>query len=121
MSGKDEITIIVCGGRNYADEETVFAALDHLHKKRNIGVMIHGAAPGADMLAAKWSLSRGVFSMGCMANWKRHGKAAGPIRNTIMLNWKPDGVVAFPGGSGTADMKRQAIAAGVNVWEPVKC
>lgn len=118
---KKEITIIVCGGRNYDDKETLFAALDHLHKNRPIGTLIHGAASGADTLACQWANSRNVFSVGCMADWKRNGKAAGPIRNAIMLTWNPDGVVAFPGGSGTADMKRQAEAKCVKVWEPVKC
>jgi predicted Rossmann-fold nucleotide-binding protein len=37
-----------------------------------------------------------------------------------MLDMKPDGVVAFPGGDGTADMVRRARAAGVKVWEPYK-
>ena len=37
------------------------------------------------------------------------------------LTFNPVGVVAFPGGTGTADMVRQAKAKGVNVWEPVKC
>jgi len=31
---------------------------------------------------------------------------------------KPDGVVAFPGGTGTADMIRRAKKAGLKVWEP---
>ena len=36
---------------------------------------------------------------------EKHGNAAGPIRNQRMLDHgKPDIVVAFPGGSGTADM-----------------
>jgi hypothetical protein len=32
-----------------------------------------------------------------------------------MLEWKPDLVIAFPGGRGTADMVKQAKAAGVPV------
>lgn len=45
-----------------------------------------------------------------------NGKAAGPIRNQRMLDeGKPDLVVAFPGGRGTADMVRRAKAAGVPV------
>lgn len=115
------ITIIVCGGRDYGDRETVFAALDHLHKKRSIDILIHGDAPGADTLAGEWAESRCIFSIACPADWKAHGKAAGPIRNTAMLTFNPVGVVAFPGGTGTADMVRQAKSKGVNVWYPVKC
>ena len=54
------------------------------------------------------------------ADWIRHGRAAGPIRNEQMLREGcPDLVVAFhddPGlGRGTADMVRRALAAGVPV------
>jgi hypothetical protein len=51
-------------------------------------------------------------------DWKRHGPAAGPMRNQRMLDWGPDLVVAFAGGKGTADMVRRARAAGVDVIEP---
>lgn len=51
-----------------------------------------------------------------MPSWKDHGKAAGPIRNQLMLDdFKPDLVVAFPGGKGTADMVKKAQDAGVTV------
>jgi UDP-N-acetylmuramoylalanine-D-glutamate ligase len=52
------------------------------------------------------------------ADWDTHGKAAGPIRNKRMLDeGKPDLVVAFPGGRGTANMISQARKAGVEVIE----
>lgn len=47
--------------------------------------------------------------------------AAGHIRNTQMLvECKPDLVVAFEGGKGTANMVRQAEAAGVRVLKATK-
>lgn len=50
------------------------------------------------------------------ADWDKHGKAAGPIRNQQMLDeGKPDLVLAFAGGKGTDDMCRRARAAGVEV------
>lgn len=52
----------------------------------------------------------------CPADWKKHGKAAGPIRNQSMLTeHKPDLVIAFPLGEskGTRDMIRKAKAAGI--------
>ena len=43
-------------------------------------------------------------------------KSAGHIRNQVMLDkGKPDVVVAFPGGRGTADMVRRAEGAGIEV------
>ncbi len=54
------------------------------------------------------------------AEWMKYGKAAGPIRNARMLaEGKPDLVVAFPGGRGTADMLRRVREAGIEVIEPL--
>jgi len=53
-----------------------------------------------------------------MANWAELGRKAGPIRNQQMLDeGKPNLVVAFPGGRGTADIVRRARAAGIEVVE----
>ena len=111
--------VLVCGGRDYADRDAVFAALDHLAHRRGVAVVIHGAARGADTLAADWATARNVPALPFPADWKRAGKAAGHIRNQRMLDeGRPDGVVAFPGGTGTADMIRRSKAAGLKVWEP---
>ncbi|HVM95122.1 MAG TPA: hypothetical protein VMT89_01980, partial [Candidatus Acidoferrales bacterium] len=60
--------------------------------------------------------TRGVKRLGFMADWRRNGRAAGPIRNQQMLTeGKPDLVVAFPGGRGTRDMVNKAKAANVAV------
>lgn len=82
--------------------------------------MIHGAARGADTLAAQWAQARGVPIEAYPANWARDGRIAGPIRNRHMLACgRPDGVVAFPGGRGTIDMVAIAEAAGLKVWRPI--
>jgi hypothetical protein len=52
------------------------------------------------------------------ADWEKYGKAAGPIRNQqILVEGKPDLVVAFQGGRGTANMVSRAQQAGVPVVE----
>lgn len=113
--------IIVCGGRDYRDRNALFHALDRLHAKRGIGFLIVGGTSGADYLAWQWADERNVPCGVYNADWKEHGRAAGPIRNQRMLDdGKPDGVVAFPGGNGTADMIVRAKGAGLTVWEPVK-
>jgi hypothetical protein len=51
-------------------------------------------------------------------DWKRLGTAAGPARNAKMLrDGKPDMVIAFKGGRGTANMVKQATEAGVTVFD----
>lgn len=109
--------VLVCGGRDYADRERVFATLDELHARTPISAIMHGNAKGADSLADDWAKGR-CWTYYYPADWRTHGKAAGPIRNQEMLDdGEPGLVVAFPGGPGTADMVRRAKAAGVKVVE----
>ena len=109
-------TVIVCGGRDFVDRDFLNARLDKLHASNPITLLIHGHAPGADRLAAAWAQSRRVDCIAVPADWAKHGRAAGPIRNRGMLEtYLPALVVAFSGGRGTADMVRQATDAGVPV------
>ena len=109
--------VLVCGGRDYADRASVFSELDALRERHGPLTVIQGGAPGADMLARMWCRDqKRVHMINEPADWKAHGRAAGPIRNGVMLaECKPSLVLAFPGGRGTADMIRQAEAAGVPV------
>lgn len=111
-----DMRILITGGRNYSDRATVFRELDKLHAESTICTLIHGAATRADTLADSWAKSRVVEVIACPADWSRHGRAAGPIRNKAMLtDHAPELLVAFPGGRGTANMIGQARAAGVKI------
>jgi hypothetical protein len=110
------VRVLVCGGRDFNDEAGLARALDAFHAKHTISVVIEGEAQGADILAREWAKSRKVPFEPFPANWNANGKAAGPIRNAQMLKeGKPDVVIAFPGGSGTADMVKKAFVGGVKV------
>lgn len=114
---RDGVVLIVCGGRDYANSEFVFAQLSRIHAKRKISIVIEGGATGADTLARSWAATNGVHCATMPALWGAHGRGAGPARNVHMLMLKPDGVVAFPGGRGTEGMKALAREAGVPVME----
>ena len=110
--------VLVCGGRNYDDEDRFDSVLDEINRETPITKIVHGGAKGADELAWLWAKHRGVPHKVYNAQWSLHGKAAGPIRNQEMLDVEcPDLVVSFPGGKGTADMVRRAKEAGVKVVE----
>ena len=108
--------IIVCGGRDYADAKRLAEVLNEVADAHPDFTLVHGGAKGADALAHEWALGWGIIEV-FRADWAKHGRAAGPIRNRQMLDAGADLVVAFPGGSGTADMVRQARARGVPVRE----
>lgn len=111
--------LIVCGGRNYNDAETISMALHAVRTLRGpIAALIHGDARGVDTIAGKWARENGIEEVPFPADWIAHGNSAGPIRNQKMIDeGKPDRVVAFPGGAGTADMVRRARKARIAVWE----
>jgi predicted Rossmann-fold nucleotide-binding protein len=98
--------VLVCGGRDYSDAAAVRRALQAVHDKYLIGLIIEGGALGADRLARQWAIDNGVPY--CTYNER------------MIIEGEPDAVVAFPGGRGTADMVGKAKAAGIKVWEPIK-
>jgi hypothetical protein len=110
--------ILVCGGRNFCDVAFVRAHLDRLHREVLIGVVIEGDAPGVDRIAGYWARRNRIDNLKFKADWRAHGRAAGPLRNARMIaEGRPELVVAFPGGRGTADMTARARAAGIDVRE----
>ena len=108
--------VIVCGGRNFHSYEAIEKYLDMLHALHRFSVVIHGAARGADRMAAYWASQRDIDIRAFPADWNKSPRGAGPIRNKQMLDQgQPDLVIAFPGGNGTLDMRTQAERAGVPV------
>lgn len=113
--------VLVCGSRDFDDRELM---LWFCGTFRNGDVLIEGGARGADRLArqAVEALGFDVRIREFPADWERHGKAAGPIRNQQMLDeGKPDVVVAFVSkplveSRGTADMVRRAKSTGYRVY-----
>ena len=112
--------LLVCGGRDYTDRDRVFAELDAVIARGRIAfdTVRHGAQRGADTLAGEWAKSRGYINDPWQAEWRRLGKAAGPIRNAAMIrDGAVVGCVAFPGRIGTPDMIKKCVQAGIPVLE----
>lgn len=110
--------VIVCGGRDYRNGAFIWRKLDELHSAKKFTALMQGGATGADHIAKEWASTKiGLERWVCKADWEKHGKAAGPIRNAKMLEWKPDLVVAFPDpeteSRGTWNMVKLAREAGV--------
>lgn len=111
--------LLACGGRDFKDEALLDWALTAAHAKEEIEMLIHGGARGADLMAGAWAQERGIHTARVDALWDVLGKrCAGPRRNEAMLRLAPDGVIAFPGGTGTAHMVGIAREACIPVWQP---
>ena len=128
--------VCVCGGREFgsirvrdendfpreakrrgvAEVRKLFDFLDALHSETPISEIIHGGARGADTQAGLWARWRTVAVRVFEANWEQEGKAAGVLRNQLMLEeGRPDLLVAFSGGRGTADCVLRARKMGIPV------
>lgn len=107
------IKIAVTGGRNYEDDSILQNALNCF----DIEKLYVGDANGADSLAVEWAKFKNIPYEVFKADWSRHGKAAGPIRNREMLKAVIDGVlIAFPGGKGTENCVQEARRQGFTVF-----
>lgn len=127
--------VLVCGGRDFNDRDFIYGWLGKLFHPdygssedaqpwwlpRPDLVIISGAAKGADSIAEDWAIVNWVKLLSFPADWDKYGKSAGYVRNKQMLEeGKPDMVLAFPGGRGTADMVSQAKKARVPCMEIYK-
>jgi hypothetical protein len=106
------LKIIVTGGRHYRNFNKVTKVLDELKPT----LIIQGGATGADSLALTYAIDRKIESKTYPADWTKHGRAAGPIRNREMLQENLDAtVVAFEGGNGTRNCIKTAQLLGMQV------
>ena len=109
--------ILVCGARNWSD---YIAIRDVIASLLPLGVecIIEGEAAGADSMGRVAANELGIAVLKFPADWNKHGKAAGPIRNKQMLEeGKPDLILAFHDdidkSKGTKNMLEQAQKAGI--------
>jgi len=79
--------------------------------------IVHGAAQGADRIAHQEAQKAGLLVEPHPADWEKHGKAAGPIRNIEMARLGADLCIAFWDGqsTGTAHMMDEARKQGIPV------
>lgn len=123
--------VLICGGRDFTGWKQFRNRLEEIAYERfprspedELGnflyevVIIHGGAKGADSLADRWAVWNLCPVEAFPADWEGYGRPAGVIRNQRMLDeGRPDLVIAFPGGRGTADMVWRARKASIKVIE----
>ena len=134
--------ILVCGSRDWANGDLIWATLDgwsltsaraggdHSGRKVRNLIIIEGGQrkwdkegrfwKGADFHAGRWAKFFAAEHESYPADWSNHGKAAGPMRNQQMLEvCKPELVLAFTNdlskSKGTRDMVLRAQKAGTRV------
>lgn len=112
--------VLICGDRNWTDPIIIMNELQRVQAGPGVEVVIEGEQNGADTLGKQAAERLGIPVLKFPANWRKHGLAAGPIRNRQMLvEGKPTLVMAFhpfvKNSKGTKNMVDQATKAGVKV------
>jgi hypothetical protein len=125
LDAEEPIRILVCGTRNADCEGQVLFELQRYHRGQFLSspVVVHGGCPNsADVYASKWAKAiaekdPSVSEERHPADWDKHGKAAGFIRNAEMANAGANICFAFWDGRsrGTLDMITRATLVGIPV------
>ena len=109
--------VLFTGSRHWNDVDKIENWLQCLPQDT---IVIHGDCPTrADAIVDELATQIGLTVRRYPANWKKHGRKAGPLRNIEMLETEdPDFVVGFPLGEskGTYHMMNIALNAGKPVY-----
>ena len=112
------LKVIIAGGRDFNDFELLKAKCDKILSEYAVTdiQIVSGCAKGADLLGEDYAKVRHLSMVRFPADWNKHGKAAGPIRNVQMAEFA-DVLIAFHDGNskGTAHMIRTAKEKGLIV------
>jgi hypothetical protein len=105
---------IVCGSRGWTRQDLI---ADRLFWLPPDAVVVHGAARGADRLASREAAKLGLVIETHPADWERHGRKAGVIRNWNMARLGAELCLAFWDGRsyGTYQMMGAALHYGISV------
>lgn len=121
--------VIIAGSRNYKDNKFIFSELDkiltqeyfHEYGEDNGNILcdeiISGGARGVDTCSKHYAIYNKVKYREFKADWKTHGKSAGPIRNEEMAK-EGDMLIAFWDGrsKGTKDMIDRAFKNKLKIY-----
>lgn len=107
--------IIVAGSRDVTESE-VRAALHACPWIGFVSAVVSGTARGADTFGERWAQENNIEITRFPADWDKHGRRAGPIRNEVMAK-NAEGLVAVWDGKsrGTHSMIDLAAKHGLRI------
>lgn len=130
---ENDLIIIGAGGRDYSDAIHVASSFAHIGQRLKIAETIEGGASGADTLCGLQADRLDIPRRIVMADWNGYAASgnrngAGPARNLEMAQMLVArreqtgcriGLLALPGGRGTANMIETAERLSIKVM-PIK-
>ena len=106
---------IIAGGRTITDYSLVLSAIGE--SEFQISEVVSGMAPGVDTLAIQYAKENNLPLKEFHADWNKHKRAAGPIRNREMAEYGDALIAIWDGESrGTKNMIEEANKRGLHVF-----
>ena len=108
--------VIIAGSRDFSDFQLLYAKCEEVLANVNKAEIVSGTARGADRLGEHYASLKGHSVRQFPADWDKHGKAAGYVRNKEMADYA-DCLIAFWDGEsrGTKHMIDLATEKGLSV------
>lgn len=88
------VILAIVGYRNFNDYDRFVDEITARYDVTDIDEIVSGACQGTDTLAEKFAAAQKIPFVAFHADWQRYGKAAGPKRNTQIVDRCTD-LIAF--------------------------
>jgi len=108
--------VIIAGSRGFSDFQLLYSKCEEILKDLSEIEIVSGTARGADKLGEHYASLKGHSVAKFTADWDKHGKAAGYVRNKEMAEYA-DMLIAFWDGEsrGTKHMIDLATVKDIKV------
>lgn len=96
---------IIAGCRDFENYPLLKETVDKFRESVAVTEIVSGGAAGADTLGEQYAKENRITLKVFPANWDKHGRAAGPIRNKQMAEYADQLIAIWDGQSkGTENM-----------------
>ena len=112
----NKMKVIIAGSRGFSDFQLLYAKCEEILANVDEVEIVSGTARGADKLGEHYASLKGHSVIQFPADWDKHGRASGYIRNKEMADYS-DCLIAFWDGEsrGTKHMIDLATERGLSV------
>jgi predicted Rossmann fold nucleotide-binding protein DprA/Smf involved in DNA uptake len=108
--------VIIAGSRDI-QYDTLIMTCAVIESEFDITEVVSGTARGIDTVGEEWAEGCDVPVKRFPADWNKHGKAAGPIRNRQMAEYADAAIVIHNGSRGSLNMIEQMKKLNKPVYE----
>jgi hypothetical protein len=116
------VKFLVSGGKQFQDLKLLDRALDTLHRRKRVNMLVTGGLPGAQEMAYYWALRNRIA---LILTFPMQPDLTGRLdfsrwNHDVLKQFTFDGVVVFPGRAETEQLAELAEGAGLRVWRVPK-